>query len=286
MNDSDQRRLIFVSGLSGAGKSVVLHTLEDLNFYCIDNFPIGLLDKLSEQVQQYPSMIAIGINARNQEEMIPSLPECMKKFKDSNIDTELVFLEADSDVLTKRFSETRRKHPFSSDQKSLDDAIRNERELLNILADIADLKIDTSHTSVHDLRKIIRDRVVGRQYASLSIQLVSFGYKNGIPRDADFVFDVRCLPNPYWINSLRTFSGKDKPVMDYLDNQAQVVRMTEQLGMFLTEWIPCFEDENRSYLTIAVGCTGGRHRSVFIIDRLAEKILAPGRNAIVRHRDL
>jgi len=284
--DSDKRRLIFISGLSGAGKSVVLHTLEDINYYCIDNFPIGLLDKLFEQIHQYPANIAIGINARNQEKLIPTLPECMRRFKGSNIDTELIFLEADNDILQKRYSETRRKHPFSTENESLHDAIQKEQELLKILADIADIKIDTSHTTVHDLRKTINERVVGRKHTSLSIQLVSFGFKHGIPRDADFIFDVRCLPNPYWETSLRAYSGKDKPVIDYLNQQPLVGKMTWQLASFLTEWIPCFEAESRSYLTIGVGCTGGRHRSVFIVEQLSATILDLGKQAIIKHRDL
>jgi UPF0042 nucleotide-binding protein len=284
--DSDKRRLIFVSGLSGAGKSVVLHTLEDLDFYCIDNFPIGLLDKLFEQIQEYPRAIAIGINARNQEHLIPSLPSCMRKFKDCNIDTELVFLEADIDVLKKRYSETRRKHPFSTQNESLHDAIGNEQRLLSVLADIADLKIDTSHTSVHDLRKLINERVVGRKFTSMSIQLVSFGFKYGIPRDADFIFDVRCLPNPYWVSNLRAYSGRDAPVIEYLSQQPLVGKMTSHLGLFVTEWIPFFEEENRSYLTIAVGCTGGRHRSVFIIEQLSKIITALGKQVIIKHRDI
>jgi UPF0042 nucleotide-binding protein len=286
MADGVLHRLIFVSGLSGAGKSVVLHTLEDMDFYCIDNFPIGLLDKLSEQIDHYPKMIAIGINAREQEDKIPRLTESIKKFKSNNIETELIFLEADNDILTKRYSETRRKHPFSTGQKSLRDAIESERALLSPLSDIADLRIDTSHTNVHDLRQIVHDRVAGRKLSSLSIQLVSFGFKNGVPRDADFIFDVRCLPNPYWEKSLRACTGKDGPVIDYLTQQPLVMRMLEQLAVFLTEWVPHFEAENRSYLTIAVGCTGGRHRSVFFIDQLAERIIASGRQVIVRHRDL
>lgn len=286
MTDTDGHRLIFVSGLSGAGKSVVLHTLEDLDFYCIDNFPIGLLDKLSEQIAEYPRLIAIGINARSQEQRIPELAESINRFRHSNVSTELIFLEADNDVLTKRYSETRRKHPFSSARNSLHDAIEDEHQLLHPLADIADLKIDTSHTNVHDLRKIVHERVAGRKSAALSIQLISFGYKHGTPRDADFIFDVRCLPNPYWINELRVYSGKDHVVIDYLEAQPLVLTMAKQLTGFLTEWIPRFEDENRSYLTIAIGCTGGRHRSVYIIDRLAEVILASGKQVIVRHRDL
>ncbi len=286
MDNTAKRRLIFVSGLSGAGKSVVLNTLEDLDFYCIDNFPIGLLETLAEQIEQYPRLIAIGINARSQESRIPELTSSLEHFRRRHIDTELIFLEADNDVLTKRYSETRRKHPFSSSIISLHDAIENEHRLLNPLVAIADLKIDTSHTTVHDLRNIIHERVSGRKSASLSIQLISFGYKHGTPRDADFIFDVRCLPNPYWIKDLRALSGKETPVIEYLQQQSLVRKMSDQLISFLTDWIPVFETENRSYLTIAVGCTGGRHRSVYLIEQLAKTIQDSGKQVLVRHRDL
>ena len=286
MTDTEKHRVVFVSGLSGAGKSVVLHTLEDQDFYCIDNFPISLLDKLSEQIDQYPRSIAIGINVRCQEHRIQELPHTLNRFKLKRIDAELIYLEADDEVLTKRFSETRRKHPFSTTLQSLTDAIENEKELLRPLAIIADLKIDSSHASVHDLRKIINERVMGRGATSLSIQLMSFGFKHGTPRDADFMFDVRCLPNPYWIKDLRAFSGKDEPVREYLQRQPLVMKMSEQLNQFVSEWIPSFEAENRSYLTIAIGCTGGRHRSVFLINQMAEKIQAEGRQVLVRHRDM
>jgi len=286
MDDNEKNRVIFVSGLSGAGKSVVLHTLEDLNFYCIDNFPIGLLDSLSDQLHQYPKLIAIGINARNQETKISSLKKIINQFKKNNIEAELIYLEADNDILTKRYSETRRKHPFSSEDMPLHDAIKNEHKLLAPLVEAADLKIDTSHTTVHDLRKLISQRVVGRSFNDLSIQLISFGYKHGTPRDADFVFDVRCLPNPYWEKNLRNYSGKDNDVIEFLQSQPLVSKMADQLISFLSEWLIQFEAEGRSYLTIAIGCTGGRHRSVYLIDRLAGNIAASGRQVIIRHRDL
>lgn len=286
MQQPGSHRLVFVSGLSGAGKSVVLHTLEDLDFYCIDNFPITLLDGLSDQIVRYPKLIAIGINARNQESDIPVLRECINKLNDRGINTELIFLEADTDILTKRYSETRRKHPFSDKEKSLREAIMNERGLLSVLADIADIKIDTSHSTVHDLRRTIKERIAGKNPDILSIQLVSFGYKHGIPRDADFIFDVRCLPNPYWDSKLKYLSGKDKAVTDYLSQQPLVNKMISQIATFLLEWIPCFEAENRSYLTIATGCTGGRHRSVFIVDQISTRITSSTRQIIIRHRDL
>ncbi len=282
----DNKRIIFVSGLSGAGKSIVLHTLEDLDFYCIDNFPIGLLQNFSQQLTHYPDWIAIGINARSQESLIASISNFIDEFRKSKINTELIYLEADNDTLIKRYSETRRKHPFSDENLPLNDAINNEHNLLISLAEKADFKIDTSHTTIHDLRKLIGQRVVGRNYNSLSIQLESFGYKFGNPRDADFQFDVRCLPNPYWEKNLRIFSGKDQKVIEFLEQQPLVTLMSNQLVGFLSEWLKHFEAENRSYLTIAIGCTGGRHRSVYLVDKLGESIRSTGRQAIIKHRDL
>lgn len=284
--DSPTRRLIFVSGLSGAGKSVVLHTLEDLNYYCIDNLPIKLMDKLADELELLPEDIAIGIDARNISRDLTSLPQGINDISAQGVKTELIFLDASEDVLTKRFSETRRKHPLSSQAVSLDEAIKSERRILSALSEMADLRIDTSHTTVHDLRSLIRERITERAYDTLSLQLMSFGYKSGTPRDADFVFDVRCLPNPYWDNTLRPYSGREKPIMDFLGRQPLVTRMQEQLSSFLKDWIPVFESENRSYLTIAIGCTGGRHRSVYIVDRLAEDMHADDRQVIIRHRDL
>jgi len=287
VNQTDaERRLIFVSGLSGAGKSVVLHTLEDLDYYCIDNLPISLLDRLAERVEDFPAFIAIGIDARNSRDDLISLPDSIQSLKHRGIPTELIFLDASADVLTKRFSETRRKHPLSSGEVPLDEAIDAERRLLSALSESADLRIDTSHTTVHDLRRLIMDRVTSRRTGVMSLQLISFGYKYGIPRDADFIFDMRCLPNPYWDNSLRPCSGRDRPVIEFLESHPQVLRMRDQLLSFLQEWLPVFEGENRSYLTVAAGCTGGRHRSVFMIDRLEEGLRDTAANIIIRHRDL
>lgn len=285
-DEKSNRRLIFISGLSGAGKSVVLHTLEDLGFYCIDNLPISLLDRLSEQIESLPERIAIGIDSRNLAGELGNLPEIIDQLKRRGMNCEVMFLDASNEALATRFSETRRKHPLSSGEMSLYDAIIKEREILSAMADIADIRIDTSYTNVHGLRKLIFDRIVPRKATILSVQLISFGYKHGTPRDADFVFDVRCLPNPYWEKTLRGFSGKDQAVIDFLNQQPLVGHMIEHLHDFLQEWVPRFEAEQRSYLTIAVGCTGGRHRSVFIIDRLAERLSFTQGNLMVRHRDL
>ncbi|MEM6998283.1 MAG: RNase adapter RapZ, partial [Pseudomonadota bacterium] len=213
MNE-EERRLIIVSGLSGAGKTVVLNTLEDLSFYTIDNLPISLLNKLidefCEENNKLANQIAIGIDARNNEDDLSFLPEAIATLKNKGIATEIIFIEANDDVLTKRFSETRRKHPLSSDTISLTDAINHERKVIDAIAAAADLRIDTSHMQLHELRDIVYKRINQKNKDKLSLQFMSFGYKNGLPKDADFVFDLRCLPNPYWNKDLRKSSGKDQ----------------------------------------------------------------------------
>jgi RNase adapter protein RapZ len=289
MNEKD-RRLIIVSGLSGAGKTVVLNTLEDLSYYAIDNLPVSLLNALIEQFSEKDSKLAkqivIGIDARNSHDDFSFLPETIKSLRDKGISTELIFIEANDDVLTKRFSETRRKHPLSTDSVSLTDAIQQERKIIGPLAEASDLCIDTSLMQLHELRNIVRKRIDQRKKARLSLQFMSFGYKNGIPKDADFVFDLRCLPNPYWKKNLRQYSGKDQPIIDFLSKQETVDQMLNDLEQFLKRWIPQFEADNRSYLSIAFGCTGGHHRSVFITEQLASKFSHADKQLIIRHRDL
>jgi len=289
MNEID-RRLIIVSGLSGAGKTVVLNTLEDLSYYTIDNLPISLLSELITQFSNddsdLPKLIAIGIDARNKKSELDYLPERIKSLLDKKISTELIYIEANDEVLTKRFSETRRKHPLSSDQISLLDAIHQEREITLEIAQASDLRVDTSFMQLNELRDIVRERIARREKAILSLQIISFGYKNGIPKDSDFVFDLRCLPNPYWKKHLRQYSGKDQPIIEFLSKQDSVMQMLTDLEGFLERWIPQFETDNRSYLSIACGCTGGHHRSVFITEQLAKKFTQQGKQVIMRHRDL
>ncbi|HIF50647.1 MAG TPA: RNase adapter RapZ [Thiotrichaceae bacterium] len=284
------RRLIIVSGLSGAGKTVVLNTLEDLSYYTIDNLPLSLLNTLIEQFSdkdnELARQIGIGIDARNSHDDFSSLPKMIASLREQNISAELIFIEANDEVLTKRFSETRRKHPLSTESVSLTDAIKHEREIIGALAETADLCVDTSHMQLRELREIVRRRVDQRKKARLSLQFMSFGYKNGIPKDADFVFDLRCLPNPYWKKNLRQYSGKDKPVIEFLSSQDTVGKMLNDLEHFLTYWIPQFEADSRSYLSIAFGCTGGHHRSVFITEQLATKFKDTNKMIIIRHRDL
>lgn len=289
MNEDD-RRLIIVSGLSGAGKTVVLNTLEDLSYFTIDNLPISLLNEFiiqfSKPDNNLANQIAIGIDARNSLTDLSFLPETIKSLLDKHIPTELIYIEASNDVLTKRFSETRRKHPLSSDSVSLTDAIHQERGVTSALAEAADLRVDTSQMQLNELRNIVRERIARKDKAVLSLQIISFGYKNGIPKDSDYVFDLRCLPNPYWKKALRQYSGKDQPIIDFLSKQDSVKLMLNDIGEFLDRWIPQFENDNRSYLSIAFGCTGGHHRSVFIAEQLAAEFKKLGRQVIIRHRDL
>lgn len=284
------RRLIIVSGLSGAGKTVVLNTLEDLSYYTIDNLPISLLGELITQFSKddsdLPYLIAIGIDARNKKSELDFLPERINALLDKQIAAELIYIDANDEALTKRFSETRRKHPLSSDQVSLLDAINQERKATLEIAQAADLRVDTSFMQLNELRDIVRERIARREKALLSLQIISFGYKNGIPKDSDFVFDLRCLPNPYWKKHLRQYSGKDQPIIDFLTKQDSAIEMLSDIESFLGRWIPKFETDNRSYLSIALGCTGGQHRSVFMTEQLAKKFMQQGKQVIMRHRDL
>lgn len=284
------QRLIIVSGLSGAGKTVALHALEDAGFYCVDNLPVGFLPDFTRQLRAstLPAyrQVAVGIDARNPAEGLSQFPEALKGLASEGLPPELLFVEATDDVLLQRFSETRRKHPLSTGSLGLPDAIARERILLGPLSECADLRIDTSLTHIHELRDLIRERVVGRARGTLSLQFVSFGFKYGLPRDADFVFDVRFLPNPHWQASLRDCSGKDPAVIEFLERAPEVETVLQQLVGFLEAWIPRFQADNRSYLTVALGCTGGRHRSVFAVERLAAHFSKRGMSALMKHRDI
>jgi UPF0042 nucleotide-binding protein len=279
-----------ISGLSGAGKTVALHTLEDSGFYCIDNLPIGLLNEFGHQLTDMESIpaeeIAVGIDARNPEHLIANLPESIDLLKQQNLSVELIYIEANDDVLTKRYSETRRKHPLSTDVISLTDAIKKERGIMEQFSESADLRIDTSLLSMYGLRDLVREQIVNHPTEALSIQFVSFGYKNGVPKDADFVFDSRCLPNPYWEKDLRLSNGKDKAVIEFLENQELVKELYAQLKDFVAYWAPHFEASNRSYLCFAIGCTGGQHRSVYLAEKLADYFQQQGKHVIINHRDI
>jgi UPF0042 nucleotide-binding protein len=283
-------KFVIVTGLSGSGKSIALNALEDLGFYCIDNLPSFLLETLSkaliEQASPRFARTAVGIDARNPADDLRQVAPVVGALRAAGIDAELVFLEADDDILIRRFSETRRRHPLTDRDTSLHDAIREERELLEPFLSNADLRIDTSRTNLHELREIIRRRVADREDSEMSILLESFGFKHGVPRDADFVFDARCLPNPYWQAGLRSLTGRDTAVAEFLESDPRPALLLDHITGFLERWIPCFRDEGRTYLTIAIGCTGGNHRSVYLVERLARHFTGLGRKVLVAHREL
>lgn len=287
---SDSTRLIIVSGLSGSGKTVALHVLEDLGYYCIDNLPARLLKGVVEEVSSGPGEIgrgiAVGIDARNRRSDLESLPRLIEEFRQQNIQTDVLFVLAEEQVLLKRYSETRRRHPLAAHGTELRDAIDAEREILAEVTNSADLIIDTSRTSVYELAEIIRDRVDRRPPASLSVLIESFGYKNGIPADADFVFDLRCLPNPYWDLNLRHLTGLDEQVVEFLDAQESVTAMHDDILAFLERWIPEYHKSNRGFLTVAIGCTGGQHRSVYMAEKLAASLRAFPGPVSTRHKEL
>lgn len=281
-------RLVIVSGLSGSGKSVALHMLEDLDYYCVDNIPAGLLPMfISHTVRSHEATYgstAVGVDARNRAAEISSVPKLVDELKRSGVNCEVLFLRADEDALIKRYSETRRRHPLSREGLGLTEAIRHERELLDPIADSADLIIDTTRTSVHELRELIRQRVAGRTQGRLSILFESFAYRHGVPDDADFVFDVRSLPNPYWEPGLARMTGRDREVAEYLERHAIVSKMLDDIVKLLEDWIPELVRTNRSYLTIAIGCTGGQHRSVYLVERLAQHFAAKYPLVHARHQ--
>jgi UPF0042 nucleotide-binding protein len=269
---SVENRLIIVSGLSGSGKSVALNVLEDLGYYCIDNMPAALLKSLLDEVTQpgekRATRVAVGVDARNRLHDIETLPELIAELKRANVQTDLLFLQADDDILLKRYSETRRRHPLAEQGTDLRAAILSERELLGQVINAADLIIDTSRTSIYDLAEEIRERVDRRKINMLSVLIESFGFKHGIPSDADFVFDLRCLPNPYWNADLRSLNGRDAEVGEFLDAEQDFTQMYEDILAFLKRWIPKYLSFNRAYLTVALGCTGGQHRSVYMVEKL------------------
>ena len=282
-------RVIIISGLSGSGKSVALHVLEDIGYYCIDNLPIGLLGTLTDDFLADPvrgDKIAIGIDARNKSEDLQTLSAQVDRLRAQGAACEVIFLQAEQPVLLKRYSETRRRHPLASPERSLREAIGAERDILAPVVNLADLIIDTTRTSVYELRDLIRERVASRDPHKLSILIESFGYKHGIPSDADFVFDLRCLPNPYWQPRLRPQTGLDAAVIKYLDSEPLVQQMHDAIITFVSGWLPHFENFSRSYLTVAVGCTGGQHRSVHMAEKLAATLRQTQRTLTVRHHEL
>jgi len=282
-------KLIIISGLSGSGKSIALNALEDMEYYCIDNLPAVLLPQfaanLNDDLKHVIDHFAISIDSRNRT-FLQSLPSVLDKLDDLGFEYRIVFLKADDRSLVRRFSETRRKHPLTNEQVTLLEGIELERQLLIPLSDRATKVLDTSDTTPHELRSLIRDYAGGEVDNQLSLLFQSFGYKHGTPLDADFVFDVRCLPNPYWQEDLRHLTGLDTLVRDYLNGQDSVQRMIDHLQEFLETWLPNFQAENRSYISIAIGCTGGQHRSVYITDCLSKRFCGRNLSVFTRHREL
>jgi len=281
-------RLVVISGRSGSGKSAALHVLEDQGFYCIDNLPIGLLPELARQAEADEKLtrVAVSIDARNLSEKGQPIDQLLFGLPHEQYQLDVVYLDASDSVLLQRFSATRRKHPLTNATLSLAEAIEQEKALLDPIANMADLTLDTTHMSVHDLRSLIRLRVADKTSGDMSILFESFGFKHGIPIDADYVFDVRHLPNPYWDERLRHLTGLDSDIRHFLSDHAVVHDMRNDLQQLLERWLPQFIEANRSYMTIAIGCTGGQHRSVFMAEELTAIFRQQHPNVQVRHREL
>ena len=299
-------RLVIVSGRSGSGKTSALNILEDVGFTCIDNLPASLLPNLIKELNSensgnsqldlmndlnsattnYDTQLAVGIDARNIAGDLNKLPEILSQIEAGGIDVSVIFLQARRSDLIRRYSETRRKHPLSSDTVGLSEAIDLEEEILSPILKISDQNIDTSGLSLHQLRDLIKNTVVPNSSDTMSILFESFGFKRGLPDAADFIFDVRCLPNPYWKQELRIQNGNDAGVIEFLEGQVEVAAMLADIIGFLTRWIPKFQANNRSCLTISIGCTGGQHRSVYISNRLHEHFSKDYPSVQIVHKEL
>ena len=290
MNAPNAPVLVIVSGMSGSGKSVALNTFEDLGFYCVDNLPAELLPEFVRSVARddgAPEKLAVGIDVRNRHSDLANIPEWLSAVGALGLDPRLVFFETADETLLKRYADTRRRHPLSHLGLSLADAISLERQVLKPLRQVADAVIDTSALNVHQLRRQVITEFGLVSDTTVSLLCESFAYRRGVPPDADFVFDARVLPNPHWNPELRPLSGRDALVRDYLESQPDVQAYAAQVEAFLDGWLPRLRGETRSYVTIAFGCTGGRHRSVYLAERLARHFREHGwAEVAVHHREL
>jgi RNase adapter protein RapZ len=280
-------KLVIVSGLSGAGKTVALKQYEDLGYYCIDNLPLGLLGPLSLRSlrnKRY-AKIAVGVDARSSPREIARFPKILQQQRARGVESQVMFFTAQDDVILRRYNETRRKHPLNSDTVPLGEAIQRERELLEPIADAADVIIDTTSLNLHALREEIRLRQP-ESPERLSLMLLSFGYKNGIPQSADYVFDVRWMANPFWVPELKPLDGRAPAIAEFLERDPAVPKMTADMRAFLESWLPKFQAQDRSYVTVAIGCTGGRHRSVYVVERLAAALRGRYDPVVVKHKEL
>ncbi|MBI3186851.1 MAG: RNase adapter RapZ [Gammaproteobacteria bacterium] len=283
-------KLVIISGLSGSGKSVALHTLEDEGYYCVDNLPLGLLpgfiEQLSGKQMRIYNEVAVGIDARSGVEELMRFNEILNDIRTKNIDVEVIYFQADINTLIKRYNDTRRRHPLAKRGIPLAEAIELEQTLISPIALTADLCLDTTRTNIHQLRSLLKERVLLKPAHEMSLLIQSFGFKNGSPSDSDFVFDLRCLPNPHWEPALRELTGQDPEVRRYLDSRQESIDMYNQLLQFLETWIPQFNAQNRYYLTISVGCTGGQHRSVYMAEKLSAALRNKFPHVSLRHREL
>jgi UPF0042 nucleotide-binding protein len=283
-------RLIVISGHSGSGKTSALNILEDVGFTCVDNLPSSLLpeliNQLKEQTRDPELKLAVGIDARNLMGDLTKIPKILSTIENLGVQVDVIFLKAQRTDLLRRYSETRRKHPLSSDTVGLKEAIDLEENIISPMAKVASLTVDTSGLTLHQLRDLVKNTIVPNNEQQMSILFESFGFKQRIPNGSDFVFDVRCLPNPYWKTELRTQTGNDSGVITFLESQVDVASMLADIIGYLTRWIPKFQANNRSYLTISIGCTGGQHRSVYIANRLHEHFSKQYNFVQVMHKEL
>ena len=282
-------RLIVVSGQSGAGKSVALRVLEDLGYYCVDNLPVNLLSDFVESVREINQNVAVSIDIRNLPKEPQLVTETLEQLEAAtDIDVNVLFLDASKQTLLKRYSETRRIHPLSIGQEklSLEQAIDLEKTLLTPLAEQASIVIDSSDCNLYELSEKVRFKVEGKEKQELIIVFQSFGFKYGLPSDADYVFDVRFLPNPHWEPALRPLTGLDAPIHSFLEKHSEVLELKQQIQGFVEHWLPMLEKNNRSYLTVAIGCTGGKHRSVYLTQKIGEYFEQLGHQVQIRHASL
>lgn len=278
-------KLTIVSGSSGSGKSVALRVLEDLGYYCVDNLPMPMLPQLMENLEQNQQSIAVSLDVRNIPTERDALKDLINRLKDIG-EVDILFLDASASVLIRRFSETRRLHPLTLQCMTLSEAVEKEKQLLQPLASNADLRIDTGELTIYQLSDMIKERILGKVSNDLVLIFESFGFKYGLPRDADYVFDVRFLPNPHWVPELKPLTGLDIEVQQFLMKQPEVNKLCLQIENFVATWLPHLERNNRSYLTIAIGCTGGQHRSVYIAQRLAKNFSQQRHNIQIHHREI